>query len=144
MAIRTSGSGEVKGLADFRRALKALEGDYPKQLGQINQDVGELVVDQAEHHAHDRGGPYLAALRLGGLKASKAQTAARIVLDGVRAPMIFGAEFGAKRWPQFDRWTGSGDDAGYALWPAVREKQDEAGEMYLDALDELSRKAFPD
>lgn len=144
MGIRTGATTEVENLAEFRRALKQLEGDYPKQLGKVNQDVAQVVVDEATDRAQAEGGSYIAALRLRGLRASKAQTAASVVLDGAKAPMIFGAEFGAKTWPQFQPWTGSGDDAGYALWPAIRDKQDDAAEMYLEALDELSARAFPD
>lgn len=144
MPIRTSGTVEVPELNEFRRALKQLDNDYAKQLGKINQDVAQSVVDEATTLGEAEGGSYLAALRLRGLRASKAQTAASIVLDGAKAPMIFGAEFGAKRFSQFEPWRGAGDDAGYALWPAIRAKQPDTEEAYLEALDELSSRAFPD
>lgn len=142
--VSTSSTTAVEGLGEFRRALKQLEGDYPKQLGAINAEIAQLVIDDATSLAEAGGGPYLAALRLRGIKASKAQTAAAIVLGGPAAPMTLGAEFGAKHYPQFGRWTGAGDDAGHAVWPAIRANQARAAARYLERLDELAADAFPD
>lgn len=33
----------------------------------------------------------------------------------------FGAEFGSYQYDQFPEWRGNKDDAGYFLWPSVRE-----------------------
>lgn len=35
-----------------------------------------------------------------------------------------GAEFGAYRYRQFKTWRGNGEEAGYFLWPAVRQFRD--------------------
>jgi|GEM_PF-3056465 len=47
-------------------------------------------------------------------------------------------------WNQFQPWKGNGANAGYALYPAIREKMDDVVETYGDAIEKLTRKAFPD
>lgn len=60
----------------------------------------------------------------------------------------FGAEFGAYQgqrrvvtffgyftgWNQFDRWRGSGGDAGYFLWPGIREAAKENVELLAESV----------
>lgn len=68
-----------------------------------------------------------------------------------------GYEFGAGRqtrrdrrsgtyvgFRQFDNWRGNGRDAGYAVYPTIRDEAPGMPERYADALDPLLRRAFPD
>lgn len=40
-------------------------------------------------------------------------------------------------WNQFKPWRGNGDDAGYFLWPAIRQSRDQLLTSYADAIDRL-------
>ena len=48
--------------------------------------------------------------------------------------LMWGAEFGSDRSPQFDPWRGNGEDAGYGLYPAFRRLGRWAREEYVEAL----------
>ncbi len=47
-------------------------------------------------------------------------------------------------WNQFKPWKGNGANAGYALYPAIRSKIGEVVETYGDAIEKITKKAFPD
>lgn len=47
-------------------------------------------------------------------------------------------------WRQFKEWRGNKAGAGYFLFPTIRSHADEIVEMYGDAIDKISAKAFPD
>ncbi len=80
-----------------------------------------------------------------------------VSFGGSKFPEAAGVEFGAVRnvlrqrstgsyrgWNQFKAWKGNGSDAGYALFPAIRSSSDEILELGGKAIDDISRKAFPD
>ena len=46
-------------------------------------------------------------------------------------------------WNQFKAHRGSGANAGYFLWPAVRDKTPQIVETYGDAVERIASKAFP-
>lgn len=47
-------------------------------------------------------------------------------------------------WNQFRPWRGNGANAGYFLFPDIRAHEPEIVETYGDAIDKLTKKAFPD
>lgn len=47
-------------------------------------------------------------------------------------------------WNQFQPWKGNGQNAGYALYPAIREKMPAVVESYGNAIEKLTKRAFPD
>lgn len=47
-------------------------------------------------------------------------------------------------WNQFQNWRGNKTGAGYFLFPTIRDKFDEIGEIYMDELDNITRQIFPD
>lgn len=47
-------------------------------------------------------------------------------------------------WNQFRPWRGVGPDAGYAIYPTIRQNQVQIREMYEDMVDKITREAFPD
>lgn len=47
-------------------------------------------------------------------------------------------------WNQFKPWRGNKAGAGYFLFPTIRNKFDEIGEIYMDELDRINRQIFPD
>lgn len=135
---------EVVGLGDFRKQLKEL-GDkaWLKELGGINNEVAQLIVDGAKTRALSLGSTPAHAVQTGGLKASKAASAAMVILGGSGVPFAIGAEFGSDKWHQFKPWTGAGADAGHFLYPEIRAERDRIGELYLDRMVGFAAKAFP-
>ena len=47
-------------------------------------------------------------------------------------------------WDQFVPWTGNKAGAGRFLFPAIRQRADDIVEVYGDAIDKLTKQAFPD
>lgn len=47
-------------------------------------------------------------------------------------------------WNQFEKWLGNGSNAGYALFPTMRENREEVIKMYETEIAQLTRQAFPD
>lgn len=57
--------------------------------------------------------------------------------------VIWGAEFGGgRRAPQFLPWRGSGDGAGYFLWPTVKADRGYIEDTYNDAMAEAEASVF--
>lgn len=144
----------VVGLADFRRELKKLDDNgLIDGLKDVNYDVANSVVRWAQAKASTRMEHRAAST----LTAARAQARASVSLGGMRAKFAAGAEFGAMRgiprttrrgpvvgWNQFKQWRGNGADAGYFLFPAIRDHEREIVDQYGDAIEKLARKAFPD
>ena len=140
----------VKGL---NKALKSLPALAKAELRQASLDIAELVADDARQRARLEGGlgmlvaPSIVATRdsvprvkegsakkLPAHSDGRARTGARQTVGDV----MWGAEFGGGRRPttrQFRPWRGSGSDAGYILYPAVRRNAERTGELYSEALD---------
>ncbi len=47
-------------------------------------------------------------------------------------------------WNQFRPWRGNGANAGYFIFPDIRAHEPEIVETYGDAIDKLTKRAFPD
>jgi len=47
-------------------------------------------------------------------------------------------------WNQFKKWRGGGSNAGYAIFPTMRENREEVIQMYETEVAQLTRQAFPD
>ena len=47
-------------------------------------------------------------------------------------------------WNQFLPWRGVGEGAGYAIFPAIRDSQDEIAHMYEEEVGRITARAFPD
>lgn len=133
---------EVRGLNEFSRALKDLNGDWPKQLRQAAKDAANIVASDAKRRALAVGGAIRKAAP--SIKGGGTQRGAYVKLGGARYPYALGGEFGSIRYKQFKPWRGNGRDAGYALYPAIRANNDEIVEQFGDALEDISRRAFPD
>jgi len=153
---------EVQGLAEFRRALRAAGGQFPKEMRQANIDAAELVVPEARRRApkgpHE-GKPAVQPVA-DSIKAGGTQRAGYVAIGGARSPHAPVYEFGGTipRRGQ-DRSTvakiqarhGSFEKAGLAvtrvqarpyLYPAIAAKTDEIIEAYGEAIDRLTHQAF--
>ena len=135
--IRT-GAVNVEGLRELNKALKELGPEFPKEMRKTNKDVADGVASEARSAALSLGG--VAAKAAPSLKASAGTTSAGVALGGNSAPWAAGAEFGGGRRPttkQFRPWRGNGPDAGYFLYPTIRENAEQIEGQYREALDEL-------
>jgi hypothetical protein len=132
---------EVHGLDDFRRELRKLADDLPRELTDANFQVATLVSQDAKQRASgvSRGARKSAE----SLSAARTQAAAKVRMGGSRYPFAAGFEFGSIRYPQFPAWRGSGPTAGYWLYPSIRANNDRIVDMYGDLLDRITREAFP-
>lgn len=140
----------VRGLKELNKSLKAAaETGLAKGMQKAQKAIAVDIVDKAQSKASSLPGLGSKSF-MEGLKASATQTAAKIVMDATVAPTIFGDEFGARKYPQFQTWLGNqwndGDGepeagVGYALYPTIRGESDhiknEYESMIQDILDRL-------
>lgn len=141
----------MDGFDDSRRRLKDL-GDVEKtrQYKAASDEIAEqLVIPAAQAKASTRG-EQQAARTLVAVRT----TAGGAVRIGGGFDAALGYEFGADRnqrrlarpggkvttvpgWNQFRPWRGSGAGAGYFLYPAIRENEDEIIDRFATVFDEL-------
>ncbi len=125
----------VEGLTEFRKQLSRIDSDAPNLIRKANVAVADLVVNRAKAKAESVGG--VAAKAAASLRATKTVGAASVRLGGNDAPYAMGAEFGGGSRPrtrQFKPWRGSGEDAGYFLYPTIRDSQSQILDEYDKAL----------
>jgi len=140
------GSVQVVGLRELQKELKQVDAELPKKLRVGQLDIARDVVEKADARARGMGGVFRHAVAMqGSLKAKGEQRYAKAVLDANKAPMILGAEFGAKRYRQFPRFRGNQhpstwapEGVGYVLYPTIRDN--EAG--IVDAYDRMLGQLF--
>lgn len=104
----------------IRKALRSADKALPKELGKTHKRLGEIPAREAKQAARRKGGGYtrLAA----DIRTRSNQSDVRLIIGGKRFPDSVGWEFGALRWPQFDTWTGNGDNAGYVVFALKRDQ----------------------
>lgn len=140
-------SVNVKGLKEFRVSLKKAGDEYPNKLKEANVDVANFVKTGSQGKAGSVGG--VAPKAAAAMRAAKSGAGATVYLGGPKSPYAMGAEFGAKRYPQFKSYRSAGPaDAfqgseGYFVFPFIRENRDKIIEMYWQKLEEINKHAFP-
>lgn len=130
----------VRGLNELLRDLNAASTTLPRQVTAGHRRAAKVVEGAARAKAQAQGGAIAKAAT--GIKAAATQRAAKLVLDGTRHPYIFGGEFGAKQYRQFELWRGNAwqpdvGGVGYAVHPAVRETREEFVEAYADEVQKV-------
>lgn len=141
---------QLPGLEELQRALKGLrDADATKQVRAAGKKIAaDIVIPAARGRATTR----LQRRAAETLKPSTVGTGSAVRF-GAGFPGAFGAEFGAYRnqrrrtsrgqvtgWNQFQPWRGSGGDAGYFLWPGIRDATPEILAAYGDAIAEIFRE----
>ena len=145
-----------KSVEGLNKALRKLPKAAVTQLRDASQEIAGRVADDARARAQGLGG--LAALVAPTIRAGRDRSP--LVKMGNSSPLpeegagweherggpnqtigdaMWGAEFGGGRRPttrQFSPWRGSGQDAGYFLYPAIRQDEPWIEERYGDALDD--------
>ncbi len=161
-------SVDIVGLQDFTRALRLLGEDYPEEIKKQNKELADRIVLKARLAAAVHGGTVAKGAR--SMKATNNQKFAAIIGGGSGSKtdraVFFGAEFGGRRTTRGEKipvnargpskqkfgfkpwrgnqWGGWNGGPGYFLNPTIRTDGDDAVRVYLDALKELERRAFPD
>ena len=134
---------KVEGLDQLRKELKKLDDKgLTDELKDANYDVANYVVQMARARA--QGVSKQAARASESLRASRTAARAQVLLGSGRIRFAFGAEFGSTRFKQFPGCRGAGSDAGYFLYPTIRDEIPDIVETYGDAIERITRKAFPD
>ncbi|MCZ2857424.1 hypothetical protein [Blastococcus sp. VKM Ac-2987] len=124
----------VEGLRELRSTLKNSNKELKKDFDKSLRLIGVETALDARRRASSEGGALAkgASSIVGGVDFR----GAFVRFGGPKAPFMAGAEFGGgahgKGNPtarggyttQFRPWTGNNDDAGYAIWPTIRHRQD--------------------
>ena len=147
----------VPELGNFRRELKKMSDDLPKELRALNLDYAEEV---AEHtRASYRSRPGVAPKVASTVKALGQQTGAAVTIGGgssIGGQVALGVEFGGGKYragspsprggytSQFPAWRGRGPGAGYSLYETIRRLARTLDIRYGIRLASLARRAFPD
>jgi len=134
-----SGAVQVEGLRELSRALKQLDAQFPKELRAANKAAAETVATRARARALGLGS--VAAKTAPSIKATAGAQSAGVGFGGAAYPFGGGAEFGSQRYKQFQPWTGNGPDAGFFVYPTIRDDDAEWFGEYEEAIDGLLRKA---
>lgn len=137
--INASSEGvRVHGLNELNRTLRSMGPEFQKELKQANKSVAEFVAADARSAALSVGG--VAAKTAPSVRASGTNTRAGVSIGGSKYPFAGGAEFGSVRYKQFAPWRGNSSEAGYFLYPSIRQDSDRILTEYTAALDDLLRR----
>jgi hypothetical protein len=146
-------------VAGLRRALNSLPKEAQAEIRGASLAIAQDIAPKAAARARQVGGvakyvaPTIKARRdrvpkivMGGTKRLPARDGRpRRGPNQTVGNVVWGAEFGSGRYPQFHPWRGSSTGAGYFLWPTIREESDDITERYADALmdavDKSARRA---
>lgn len=160
MAVKVN---EVKGLKEFRAALRELPGEWKRELADINKRVSDEAAQWARAEASN-GTRMQRAAADAIVGAGTAARAAVSVAPGTADPFANAAFWGARRrtgWyagqqyrqsvgRQFPAWVGAGwapaveGQGPYAINPALARHQDDLINEWGDAFEHLASRAFPD
>jgi hypothetical protein len=170
---RTSGAQVVsaltiEGLPAFRKALKQLGPEWPKELTRAHRDIAKIAERVSQAEARRMGGVHAKAagairgtgnMRNAkvGVKPSRSKRAgtamANVAFWGAlkrtgHPNFVSGGEKSGKR--QHPIWVGDTWDAAvagqgpYAINTALARHMDDIQDAYMAALDRLASAAFPD
>ncbi|MDH3194238.1 MAG: hypothetical protein OEM40_07975 [Acidimicrobiia bacterium] len=124
------------------RAMRQVDKKLPRQLGKLHQKFADIPAEEAKRRARGKGSGYVRLAR--DIKPKRNQNSIAIRFGNL--PDSAGWEFGAKQYPQFDPWRGSGDDAGYVIGELRRDRSwmDDFGETLAEEYAEALNDIFPD
>lgn len=146
-------------VAGLNKALRKLPKEAKASLRDANVRIADKVAGDARGRARSVGGvaryvePTIRAgrdtvpvIRMGnssplptsGNGWQRARTGTRQTIGDV----IWGAEFGATRYPQFRPWKGNSGNAGYFLWPAVRDDREFISDEFEKAVADAEASVF--
>jgi hypothetical protein len=127
---------EVGGLAQLSRALKAVDGEAPKQLRLGFNDAANLLIDRAKPKI-----PTVSGAARRSLVARSTRTSARVAVGGKKAPYFpwvsFGGEGRVKGRPPKREFIREGRD----IYPTLREIRPLIAQALQDRISLVVRNA---
>lgn len=149
---------EIKGLAEFRRALKAIGPEWPKAMRLAHKQISTDVARTAQGISAGMGGVHAKAAGL--IKGYASGTQASVgVPSGIGGAAEWGtlrhtgwyaaARYRASSGRQHPPWVGSSWEPGvagqgpYAINSALAGDLDQVVEAFMHAIDDLTANAFP-
>ncbi len=133
------------GWKEFANDLRRSDPRIRRELRSANREIANEVRADARANARSHSRQYAKAAT--GIQSRAFPDAAQIALNPRGRPWIFGAEFGALQYRQFLPWTGNqftSDSVGYAVFPTIRDSEDEIADTYGDRMMQAMREAFPE
>lgn len=137
---------DVKGLKEFRSALRKAGREFPVALRQANREAANVVLPEAKRRGMASrsnlagGRATLGSKGVASIRVLASQSKAQLAGGGARVPWFGGSEYGSSG---AHRQFPARNSDGYILWPAAKSKQPQVIEVYDKALDNLSKRAFP-
>lgn len=144
MAVVGGVEVRFEGFDEFRRLLRAAEGNWDGALREANRQIGMGVAGKARGMTDSRQ----QAAAAGAIVGRGDRRGAKIAVT--RSPAFAqGAFYGAKQYPQFPEWVGNtwevgGSGGPHAVNPAIRSNLPDIIDAYGDAFEKICARAFPD
>lgn len=153
----------VRGLRELGSELRSADKAWPKELRAAHKRIADRAAQWAQAKAQALGGIHAKAA--GAIKGYATQANARVGVNAGRSyPFANAAFWGMKApsgwyakpqyWgsgtPQHPPWVGNTWDVAvhgqgpYAINAALADHLDDIEDAYLDAVDAVTRRAFPD
>lgn len=164
MASKPSGStsgAELRGFTEFRKELKALGPEWPKELRKVYKATSDRAANWARAKARAMGG--VQEKFAGAIRGYANQRSARVGVNTGPRSGAGPAFWGAKRhtgWyakgryhdstPQHPPWVGNSWDAAvhgqgpYAINAALADHLDDVVDEFAEMVDDLTHRAFPE
>jgi len=135
----------VEGLRELQRELKTSPDRLDKDLRKGMRAIAKEIADTARQRAGSRSYPRPGHAVVRSIQASSTGVNSRVSIGGANVPWALGHEFGSLVHRQFPAWRGNKSDAGYFLWPTIREAREETiPAMVTSLLNEILAKAYPE
>lgn len=128
----------VEGLAELRKALKAISADAPKELNAASKKVATFVAADARAAAEGLGG--VAGHVAPSIGAVGNARGGGVSFGGSSYPMAEGAEFGGQGRPTTQQFKPHLGRTGYFVYPTIRRDGDRIESTFVELLDHLMRK----
>jgi hypothetical protein len=134
---------KIDGLRETLRAFR----DLPKEASdEARDEAGKIAQDMAAWISASLAENRQASLLIPTVKVARDRVPAVTVGGASRVgsrrtqayKVLFGANFGARSFPQFRPWAGKGQD--YHIFSQIEAHQDEVEERYLTAMDRVIDK----
>ena len=156
--LRGSGA-RIEGLREFRKELTRAEPAFPRYLRAAYKGLAERIATRARLRAAGQANPRWPKQAVDSIVARADKERAQIAFGGNRRGPVqatLGLEFGAfgnirgdsrKGHPghtrMFPAWRGNKGNAGYAIWPTIRNSSQDIQETTYEAIDSALERAFP-
>lgn len=143
MAVVGGVEVRFEGFDEFRRLLRAAEGNWDGALREANRQIAQGVAGKARGATETRQ----QAKAAGAITGRGDRRGAAVGVN--RSPAFAqGAFYGALQYSQFPAWVGNSWEVGgaggpYAINPTIRDSMGDIVDAYGDAFEKICALAFP-